>query len=225
MAPANGNWQAPCRGGGGTDVCTQVPASPYLRFLDGDTVPVVGGTATIRLAARAPGFPVLTFYPYLAGQPVPVPQAQVTFGFQSFGTTSIDNAPFVNVRTLPFDNALVAQFVDRWNGTGQYTDEPKYNRELTWEFIYGNVLYVYDMLFPVMDLFMPLGDLRRVEGAIDQLVMMVSESMLQSTLYMPVTRELSAAKRLILETWGNLVIRKYPQQDLPALAVPCDFVP
>jgi cellulose synthase/poly-beta-1,6-N-acetylglucosamine synthase-like glycosyltransferase len=33
---------------------------------------------------------------------------------------------------------------------------------------------------------------------------------------------LSAAKRLILLTWGDLINRKYPQQPLQPLNVPCD---
>ena len=40
-----------------------------------------------------------------------------------------------------------------------------------------------------------------------------------STLYMPVTRELSAGKRLILQAWGDLVVRKYPQQPLRPISV------
>jgi hypothetical protein len=40
---------------------------------------------------------------------------------------------------------------------------------------------------------------------------------------MPVTREMSAAKRLILETWGGLVNTSFPQQPLQSIAVPCDL--
>jgi hypothetical protein len=55
-----------------------------------------------------------------------------------------------------------------------------------------------------------------VEGAIDQLMVMITTDMeAASTLYMPVTRDLSAGKRQVLETWGSLVVRKYPQVDLP----------
>jgi hypothetical protein len=80
------------------------------------------------------------------------------------------------------------------------------------------------MLYPVMDQFMPLGNLERVEGAIDQLLVMVEEDWVNgSTLYMPVTRELSAGKRLIVQAWGDLVVRKYPQQPLQPIRVPCDY--
>ena len=36
-----------------------------------------------------------------------------------------------------------------------------------------------------------------------------------STLYMPVTRDLSAGKRRVLEVWGHLVVRKNPQEPIP----------
>jgi len=39
--------------------------------------------------------------------------------------------------------------------------------------------------------------------------------MLDSTLYMPVTRELSAGKRLVLQVWGYLVNNNYPKEPLP----------
>ena len=60
-------------------------------------------------------------------------------------------------------------------------------------------------------------------STVDQLVTMIAASWVDdSTLYMPVTRDLSAAKRLILLTWGDLINRKYPRQPLPPLNVPCN---
>lgn len=206
-----------------TGFCDATPAAAYLTFPDGDDVAVgADGSATFRIAAAAPGFPIVACYPYLPGQPAPVPQAAVSFG-GPWPTFTIGNAFYSAVRMMGFDNALVAQFVDRWNGTGSYAGQPAYDRLLTWQFVYSQVLYVYDMLYPVMDLFMPLGNLQRVEGAIDQLMHMVSANLVTtSTLYMPVTRELSAGKRLILETWGGLVQRNYPPQPLSPVEVPCD---
>jgi hypothetical protein len=140
----------------------------------------------------------------------------VNFGFSPPPNYSIGTAYYSVARVLPFDDGLMQQFVDCWNATGAYAGTQPYNRLQAWRFIYGNILYVYDMIFPVMDLFMPLGDLVRVEGAIDQLMLMITEDMeVASTLYMPVTRDLSAGKRRVLETWGDLVVRKYPQVPLP----------
>ncbi|HKI06036.1 MAG TPA: hypothetical protein VKK31_28920 [Thermoanaerobaculia bacterium] len=208
--------------GGAGAACNATPPAPFLTFPEGDDVAVdANGTATFTIAAAAPGCPIVAFYPY-TGTPPSIP-AQVNFGFTSYATPSIGTASYAAVRVLPFDNALVPQFVDCWNATGTYAGQPKYDATRLWQFLYGNVLYSYDMLYPVMDQFMPLGNRIRVEGAANQLLMMVSESMeVASTLYMPVTRELSAGKRLILEAWCNLVIRKYPQEDLPTIVVPCN---
>jgi len=121
------------------------------------------------------------------------------------------------------DNSLVQNFVDCWNATGPYSGTTPYDRISAWNFIYSNILYVYDMLYPVMDQFMPLGNLESVEGSIKQLLVMIEEDWVNgSTLYMPITRELSAGKRLILQTWGDLVVRKYPQQPLQPVSVPCN---
>jgi hypothetical protein len=185
--------------------------------------PAPYGEAIVTLGYNQPGFPIVAFYPFLPTDPTPTPQNQVTFGFTNYATFTIANAHYSTVRAMAADNGLLQEFVDRWNGTGQYAGQPAYDRLLTWQFIYNNILYVYDMLYPVMDQFMPLGSLESVEAAIDQLVTMVSEEWADiSTLYMPVTRELSAAKRLILLTWGDLVNRSYPQEALPPLSLPCD---
>jgi hypothetical protein len=196
-------------------LCNALPASPYLSLAT-STVPVDGqGNATVSIKSQAPGFPILAFYPALSGQTVS-PPSTVGFSFSAPGVPQIGTAFYSVSRVLPFDDALLSQFVDCWNGTGSYAGQPKYDRLQAWRFVYGNILYVYDMIFPVMDKFMPLGNLPRVEGAIDQLMMMITEEMeTASTLYMPVTRDLSAGKRRVLETWGSLVVRKYPQEPLP----------
>ncbi|MCI0487223.1 MAG: hypothetical protein L0229_11555 [Blastocatellia bacterium] len=219
--------------GGSSPFCNAKPKGPYLKFLDGDiidvTVPTINGSpapygeATVRLGHELPGFPIVQFYPFLPGQQPPAPQSQVTFSFAGYATFTIANAYYCVVRAMACDNSLVQEFVDCWNGTGSYSGGKKYDRLQAWDFIYRKILFVYDMLYPVMDQFVPLGNLERVEGAIDQLVAMISADWVDaSTLYMPVTRELSAGKRLILQAWGDLVIRKYPQQPLPPIQVPCD---
>jgi len=232
---ATGAWQLFGSGPTGmTGVCTATPDGPYLNFpgatnnivpvtiprVNGATAPY--GEATVTLGYNTPGLPVVAFYPF-TGPAAPTPQAQVTFGATLPNAYSIGTAYFCNVRTMSADNYLLQEFVDCWNGTGSYAGTPPYNRLSIWNFIYNNILYVYDALFPVMDQFMPLGSLESIEAAVDQLVTMIAAEWVdESTLYMPVTRDLSAAKRLILLTWGNLVNRKYPQEPLQPLNVPCN---
>jgi hypothetical protein len=156
------------------------------------------GRVTISIAAASPGFPVLVFYPYLSGQPQPA----VPGSFDAVGT-----AMFTSIRVLSYDDDFVDEFVQLWNST---KDPAK-----AWDFVYSNILYLYDMIFPVMLRFVPLGDRQRVEGAIDQVLALIAPSYFaESTLAMPITRDLSRGKRTVLELWGSLVKRNYPPQPI-----------
>lgn len=210
--------------GGDGPFCNVTPAQPYLTFPDGEVATVgADGSATLRITSQAAGFPIVAYYPYLADQTPPAPQAQVTFGFANYQTYTIGTAYFSAVRALPFDNALVSRFVDCWNGTGSYAGQPKHSESAAWQFVYDNIFYVYDMLYPAMDQIIPLGNQQSVQTNIDAILQRISETIVDTTGFMPVTREMSAAKRLILETWGGLVKAGFPQQDLPPIAVPCDL--
>jgi hypothetical protein len=162
------------------------------------------GMVNVSIQAAGPGFPVLVFYPYLSGQPVP----QATGSFDEVGT-----AMFTTIRVLSYDDAFVDQFVKLWNSN--------YDPAQAWNFVYSNILYLYDMIFPVMLRFVPLGDRTRVEAAIDQVLTLISPKYFpESTLAMPITRDLSRGKRAVLELWGGLVKRGYPPQPISAPAVP-----
>lgn len=223
---ATGEWvlfgTTPPSGGDGP-FCNVLPAQPYLTFPGGDVVTVgSNGTATVQITPQAAGFPIVAFYPFLAGAPAPLIQQQVTFGFVNYETYTIGTAFFTAVRALPFDNALVAQFVDCWNATGSYAGQPQYNENAIWQFIYNNIFYIYDMLYPAMDQIIPLGNQQAVQTNINAILQRISETIVDTTGFMPVTREMSAAKRLILETWGGLVNTDFPQQPLQPITVPCD---
>jgi hypothetical protein len=180
------------------------------------------GTVAVSLQAADPGFPVLVFYPYLAGQPQPA----ATGSFDEVGT-----AMFTTVRILAYDDAFVEKFVNLWN-TGSPDGKPPrdpsgnptvhpYDAALAWKFIYSNILYLYDMIFPVMLKFVPLGDRQRVEAAIDQVLALISPQYFpESTVAMPITRDLSRGKRTVLELWGGLVKRNYPPQPISKPAPP-----
>jgi hypothetical protein len=78
------------------------------------------------------------------------------------------------------------------------------------------------MLYPAMDQIIPLGNQQKVQDNINVILQRISETIVDTTGFMPVTREMSAAKRLILETWGGLVNTDFPQQPLQPITVPCD---
>ncbi|MES1240913.1 MAG: hypothetical protein ABUT39_04780 [Acidobacteriota bacterium] len=222
---ATGQWvlfgTTPPSGGDGP-FCNVTPAGPYLSFPGGDVVTVGdGGTATFQITPQAAGFPIVAFYPFAAGSPTPTLQPQVSFGFVNYQTYTIGTSFFTAVRALPFDNALVSQFVDCWNATGSYAGQPQYDENAIWQFIYNNIFYVYDMLYPAMDQIIPLGNQQAVQTNINAILQRISETIVDTTGFMPVTREMSAAKRLILETWGGLVNTGFPQQPLQPITVPC----
>jgi hypothetical protein len=156
------------------------------------------GMVTVEVEAANPGFPVLVFYPYLTGQAQPKPTA----AFNEVGT-----AMFATIRVLSFDDAIVDKFVAVWN--------KNYDPVAAWNFVYDNILSLYDMIFPVMLKFVPLGERQRVEAAIDQVLALVAPDYFdESTLAMPITRDLSRGKRAVLELWGGLVKKNYPPQPI-----------
>jgi hypothetical protein len=159
------------------------------------------GVAHVNISAASAGLPVLMFYPFQAGTTPPTPQYEfdndVPSGL-SFYTT---------IRVLSFDDAFVDEFIQLWNTT--------FDPDKAWTFIYSNILYLYDMIYPVMLRFVPLGERQRVEAAIDQVLTLIAPSYFaESTLAMPITRDLSEGKRTVLQLWGGLVKKNYPPQPI-----------
>ena len=171
------------------------------------------GVATVGLAAQTPGFMVLGFFPYAAGGTAAPPVApalnpQGPTGPPPYNTT-INNWYYTTVRVLPFDDALPQQFCDLWNNT--------HDQDQAWNFIYlptspgGGILYLYDMVFSVMLEHLPLGNRTAVENAITSIWTMISpNSASEGSFVMPITRDLSAGKRLTLQLWIYLVANGYP---------------
>jgi hypothetical protein len=187
----------------------KTPIQTNVTIVDVDA----NGVARVTIAAAGGGLPVLMFYPFPAGGTLPVPQ-------QEFDTQTAPSGVsfYTTVRILPFDDTFVDKFVNLWNTgseDGKPTKNPKYDPALAWDFIYSNILYLYDMMFPVMLRFVPLGERQRVEAAIDQVLALIAPSYFaESTLAMPITRDLSQGMRTVLQLWGGLVKRNYPPQPI-----------
>ena len=166
------------------------------------------GVAHVTLSAASAGLPVLMFYPFQAGTTPPTPQYEFDTQAAPSGVSF-----YTTVRVLSFDDAFVDQFIELWNSP----PDPKkpYDPDEAWNFIYSNILYLYDMIYPVMLRFVPLGDRARVEAAVDQVLTLIAPSYFaESTLAMPITRDLSEGKRTVLQLWGGLVKRNYPPQPI-----------
>ena len=136
------------------------------------------GIATFIVRPNFPGITCLPFW--VAGQPQP-PDPDMF---------SLLNAFFANVRSLPNDNGLDAQF-----------PAP------TWNDVYQQVLRYYYILYPVMDEFLPLNNQQAVQAAAanGSLGNRISKQIWNTTHFMPVTREMSAGKRRLLERWISIV--------------------
>jgi hypothetical protein len=200
--------------------------SPFVNFTNGKQVlvPVPGsnppvpcnvsvfqtdqnGMATVGISALTPGFPVLGFFPF--SDTLPQPPASFNFTDSAFYTT---------VRVLPFDDQAPQAFVDLWNST---TDPAQ-----AWKFVYNNILYVYDMLFNVMLKFVNLGSQTAVESNLSSIWNAIAQdAALESTFAMPITRDMSAGKRLALQLWIYLVANNYNVPNFNVNSIPPGWSP
>lgn len=87
------------------------------------------------------------------------------------------------------------------------------DEDLTFEFLYKEVLSYYAILYPVMSTIIPWGpastphDPERVGQFATLMLQAVDESRLGTALQMPITRELSAGKRALLQRWCRLQLK------------------
>jgi hypothetical protein len=79
--------------------------------------------------------------------------------------------------------------------------------------MYQNVFSYFSLLYPIMSKRMPWGppnapdDPPNVAGFATQIRQLTDPQMWNSTIFMPITRELSAGKRVLIERWCNLVMQ------------------
>ncbi len=151
------------------------------------------GIATVAIAAQSAGFPVLGFFPFATGQPLPqLPAALFPPGPAFYAT----------VRVLPYDASVPGQFIDLWNST--------HDPAQAWTFVYNNILYVYDMIFSIMLKYINLGSRDAVEKSADAIASLIAKEVAaESTMAMPITRDLSDGKRTALQLWLYLVNNNY----------------
>ncbi|MEV0440459.1 hypothetical protein AB0I84_27715 [Streptomyces spectabilis] len=187
----------------------------YKEVLDlaTETVTVSAGTgrATVTFRPVRSGCATVAFFPverYGPGTPPdgigPAPGTDDESGVP-YG---ISWASYACVRVLPFHDDLPRQFAACWN--------EGFSPQDAWDFLYRKVLYVHDVVYPVMKYYarLDLGDKESVDRNIDQIVALAERDLLHSTLYMPVTRELSEGQRRVLKTYQGLVNKGWPAEKL-----------
>lgn len=164
------------------------------------------GIAQVTITAVAPGFPTLRFFVQESSDQEPA----TPFSFNYMEAYTDFLAP---LRVLPEEPNLMQDFINYWNSI--YTQKDA--KQQIWDgFIYPRIFEPFYYLYPIMDKYMPLNSLQRIEGAIDQLLILISKSYQEeSTLAMPITRDLPQSRRAVLERWANdLVKLQYPPRPL-----------
>jgi hypothetical protein len=169
-------------------------------------LPVADGVATLELRADRPGFPMLYFQPFADGATPDAP-SPLLFDYMTTG--------YATLRVLPTDERLLQELCAKWNvgvdevNAGKLTKEKL--EEEVWRFLYTRIFYLYDVLFPVMRRYFDFGDRSTVEDNIATIMRLTSEDLsADSTVYMPVTRDLSPGRRAAIHLWGQLVLDGYP---------------
>ena len=161
------------------------------------------GIAQLTVQAVAPGFPTLRFF--IQDDPTGIPF--------SFSYTDAFTDFLSPLRVLPQEPQMLKDFIDSWN---QMCTADNANVRIWNEFIYPQILQPFYYLYPIMNKYMPLNSLQRIEGAIEQFITLISKEYQEaSTLAMPITRDLPQSRRQVLEIWAkDLVSTGYPPTPL-----------
>lgn len=161
------------------------------------------GIAQLTVQAVAPGFPTLRFF--IQDDPAGIPF--------SFSYTDAFTDFLSPLRVLPQEPQMLKDFITYWNGVCKFDDA---NVRIWNGFIFPQILQPFYYLYPIMNKYMPLNSLQRIEGAIEQFITLISKEYQEaSTLAMPITRDLPQSRRQVLEIWAkDLVSTGYPPTQL-----------
>ncbi|MFN8531091.1 MAG: hypothetical protein U0670_21010 [Anaerolineae bacterium] len=140
------------------------------------------GRGIVRLQAERAGIGKLWLIP--PGEPDWTQTPETVRYFLRAGLSA-----YVNVRVLPDDRHFDA-----------LTDA-----ELTWDTLYTEVFRYYSLLYPIMNAYINFDDQVAITAAADRIVQFISPETQNTTLYMPITRDLSNGKRRLIERWAAQV--------------------
>jgi hypothetical protein len=153
-------------------------------------VTVSNGKITFPIKSVNPGTAMLGFFPFTGNTP-PQPLPGGNNGFPGPQTTNY----YAVVRCLGFDNALLSL--------------P--DNQVNWTNTYQKVLQVYNLVYPEMSRIRDLSDLNVVKGMAEQILAATKyPANFEWTMFMPITREMSAGKRNLLQRFCAKVINNEP---------------
>ena len=75
----------------------------------------------------------------------------------------------------------------------------------TWDFVYKEVFRYYFLIFPAMSKIIPMNDQAAMQKAAADIVARIDPAIWETTLYMPITRDLSLGKRQLILNWANTI--------------------
>ncbi|MEM7037603.1 MAG: hypothetical protein AAF570_11540, partial [Bacteroidota bacterium] len=192
---SSGNWSIVKKN-------SETQQDPFVKLyqpLPDERDPVIGqstmldvptnGEVTIAAQALRPGFGNIAFYPQ-------GPEAT------SFKPPAFVPAPFISqafytvVRALPFDNLAAVDFANWLKSKPDTQHLP--DVALVNQRVFDEVFGLFYRLYPVMDFISNPTKFQEWRGRI---LAVTDPGILNSATYMPVTRNLSAGKRQMLELW------------------------
>jgi len=149
---------------------------------------------TTAVTSDAQGFGVLSLRPLQAGMakvwlytPTDPDLSQIRFGTTRYLLQS-ELQYSLHVRVLPDDR--------------QY--DLVSDADLTWEYMQAHFFRYYALLYPVMNQYINFDDQAATEAMAPLISAFIATTLFNSTLYMPITRELSAGKRRLVQRWARL---------------------
>lgn len=135
------------------------------------------GSTAFTVCPLQAGIGYYFFFPF-TGSVAPTPPDNIQ------GPTGI--APdhyYAALRALPFDNHL---------------NDSTPDSDLTWQFIYDNVLSTWDVVYPLMSTIIPLSNQQAVDQAAAAIAFRVDLDPFKASQYMPIARDMSAGKKKLL---------------------------
>jgi hypothetical protein len=147
------------------------------------------GTVTVRVDSSGRVIEHLGLFAFPADQVATAP-----------ATLALETDPFVSVRTLPADDDLAAV--------------P--DSELNWKLIFDKVLSPYHAVTPRMSTIIDLSNRDAVRTFAARILEVTDPALFETTRYMPVTRDMSANRRMLLRRYCAMVLG----EPLPSAALP-----
>jgi hypothetical protein len=112
----------------------------------------------------------------------------------------ITNAPSISLRILPNDEDFSSYYVL------PNAAEPVGNDRLTFAVVYQKVLRTYYLLYPIMNLVIPLNSETAMAASAAAILQMTDPKLWMSNQFMPRTRDMSASRRTLLQAWCRKVL-------------------